>query len=450
MEVFALEGSLFAQLILQVILIFLNAVFACAEIAVISFNDAKLAKLAQEGNKRAVRLARLTSQPARFLATIQVAITLSGFLGSAFAADNFASLLSKSLIGLGLPIPAKTLNSISVVLITLILSYFTLIFGELVPKRVAMKNAEKLALAISGIVTFISVAFKPIVSLLTVSTNAILRLMGIDPNSEDEEISEEEIRLMVDAGSEKGAIDEDEKELIQNVFEFDDITAGEIATHRTELTLLWTDETVEEWDKTIREVRHSIYPICDETVDNMIGVLSAKEYLRLEDKSRESIMKNAVQSPYFVPEHIKLDVLFKNLKARRKHFAVIADEYGGVQGVVTMNDLIEQIIGSFEEEDLAEEPEIVKLGDNLWRVLGSAPIEDVQEQLGVSFPEDEYETFGGFVFTELGSVPSDGSVIELNANGLSVRATEIREHRLVRATVSRVIEKEETDEEKAE
>lgn len=445
-----MEGSLLAQIILQITLIFLNAVFACAEIAVISFNDAKLAKLAQEGNKRAVRLARLTSQPARFLATIQVAITLSGFLGSAFAADNFASLLSGALTRLRLPLSPATLNSIAVVVITLILSYFTLIFGELVPKRVAMKNAEKLALAISGIVAFISVAFKPLVSLLTVSTNGVLRLMGIDPNSEDEEVTEEEIRLMVDAGSEKGAIDEEEKELIQNVFEFNDITAGEIATHRTDLCLLWTDETVEEWDKTIREVRHSIYPICEETVDNMIGVLSAREYLRLEDRSRESILKNAVQSPYFVPEHIKLDVLFKNLKARRRHFAVVADEYGGVQGIVTMNDLIEQIIGSFDGDDLSEEPEIQQLGENLWRVEGTTPIDEVQAQLGVSFPEDEYETFGGFVFTELGSVPEDGSVIELTANGLSVRGTEIREHRLVRAMVSKVIEKEEKVEDKAE
>ena len=437
-----MDGSLFAQIVLQIILITLNAIFACAEIAVISFNDAKLAKLAAEGNKRAVRLARLTSQPARFLATIQVAITLSGFLGSAFAADNFASLLSGALRGLSLPISPRTLNSVAVVVITLILSYFTLVFGELVPKRVAMKNAERLALAVSGLVAFISVAFKPIVSLLTVSTNGILRLLGIDPNSEDEEVTEEEIRLMVDAGSEKGTIDEDEKELIQNVFEFDDITAGEIATHRTELCLLWMDESPEQWESTIDEVRHSAYPICDETVDNVVGVLSAKDYFRLKDKSRESILKNAVQVPYFVPEHIKADVLFKNMKARRRHFAIVADEYGGVQGIVTMNDLIEQLIGSFEGDDLLEaEPEIEKIGDGLWRIKGSASIEDVEERLGVAFPEDEYETFGGFVFTELGSVPEDGSGVELTANGLEVRSTEIREHRLVQAIV-RVLPKE--------
>ena len=432
-----MEGSIFAQIILQIILICLNAIFASAEIAVISMNDTKLAKLASEGNKRAVRLARLTSQPARFLATIQVAITLSGFLGSAFAADNFASLLSGALAGLNLPIPLSTLNSIAVVVITLILSYFTLVFGELVPKRVAMKNAEKLALGLSSLITFISVAFKPIVSLLTASTNGILRLLGIDPNSEDDEVTEEEIRMMVDVGSEKGAIDEDEKAIIQNVFEFDDITAGEIATHRTELCLLWMDESLEQWDNTIAEVRHSIYPICDETVDNVVGVLSAKDYYRLKDKSRESIMKHAVTAPYFVPEHIKADVLFKNMKTRRLHFAIVSDEYGGVQGIVTMNDLIEQLIGHFEGENPQDsEPEIEKISDEVWSIKGSAAIEDVEEQLGVRFPHDEYETFGGFVFTELGSVPDDGSIIELTANGLHIRATEIREHRLVRAVAS--------------
>lgn len=241
------DNALLWQLLLQIILIALNAVFACAEIAVISFNDNKLARLAEQGDKRAVRLARLTSQPARFLATIQVAITLAGFLGSAFAADNFSDMLTEWLVGLGVSLPASTLDTISVVLITIILSYFTLVLGELVPKRVAMRKAEALALGMSGLISFISKLFAPIVWLLTISTNALLRLIGIDPNADDEEVTEEEIRMMVDAGREKGVIDEEETEIIQNVFEFDDITAGELATHRTDIALLWTDETMEQW-----------------------------------------------------------------------------------------------------------------------------------------------------------------------------------------------------------
>ncbi|MEG1968470.1 MAG: CNNM domain-containing protein, partial [Clostridia bacterium] len=209
------------QILLQILLIALNAVFACAEIAVISMNDNKLAQMAAQGDKRAVRLARLTSQPARFLATIQVAITLSGFMGSAFAADNFSDKLVQWLLSLGVTVPVATLDTAAVIVITLILSYFTLVFGELVPKRIAMKKAEALALGMSGLITAISKLFAPLVWLLTASTNGILRLFGIDPNAEDEEVSEEEIRMMVDVGNQKGVIDPVEREMIQNVFEFD-------------------------------------------------------------------------------------------------------------------------------------------------------------------------------------------------------------------------------------
>ena len=249
------------SIIIQVVLIALNAIFACAEIAVISMNDARLSKLASEGNKRAIRLEKLTSQPARFLATIQVAITLAGFLGSAFAADTFSEPLVTWIVSLSPDALAKytgVFDAVSVVVITVILSYFTLVFGELVPKRVAQNNPEKIALGISGLVSFIATVFSPIVWVLTVSTNGVLRVLGIDPNADQEEVTEEEIRMMVDAGSEKGAIDEEEKEIIQNVFEFDDLAIEELATHRTNVTLLWMDETPEQWEQTIHESRHTI------------------------------------------------------------------------------------------------------------------------------------------------------------------------------------------------
>ena len=253
------------QLILQVILILLNAVFACAEIAVISMNDNKLAKLAASGDKRAIRLAKLTNQPARFLATIQVGITFAGFLGSAFAADNFSGKLTAWLISIGVSIPEATLDTISLVLITIVLAYFTLVLGELVPKRVAMRKADKLALAISGFISAVSKIFAPVVWFLTVSTNGLLRLFGIDPNAEDDEVTEEEIRMLVDAGSERGAIDPEEKDMIQNIFEFDDTFASDIMTHRTEVSVLWMDETDEEWAKTINESRYFRLPdLCGE------------------------------------------------------------------------------------------------------------------------------------------------------------------------------------------
>ncbi len=441
------DNSLLWQLLLQVILIALNAVFACAEIAVISFNDNKLAKLAEEGNKRAVRLARLTSQPARFLATIQVAITLAGFLGSAFAADNFSDMLSEWLVGLGVPIPHATLDTISVVLITIILSYFTLIFGELVPKRVAMKKAEALALGMSGLITFISKLFAPIVWLLTISTNALLRLIGIDPNSDDEEVTEEEIRMMVDAGREKGVIDEEEKEIIQNVFEFDDITAGELATHRTDIALLWTDETPEQWAQTIHEARHSRYPVCDESVDNVVGILNAKDYFRLEDKSHDTIMEQAVKPAYFVPESVKADVLFRRMKQSRTQFAVVLDEHGGMNGIVTINDLVQQLVGELDDEEDADVTvqEIERTDSGTWNIRGSADLEDVADALGVPLPVDEYETFSGFVFGELGTIPDDGSQLELDLYGLHVKVLEVKEHRMERATVCLLTPPEESE-----
>ncbi|MEG2660430.1 MAG: hemolysin family protein [Oscillospiraceae bacterium] len=340
-----MEGSTVFMILLQVFLIALNAVFACAEIAVISMNDNRLAKLAAEGDKRAIRLARLTSQPARFLATIQVAITLSGFLGSAFAAENFSDGLVTWLISLGVAVPAATLDAIAVVVITLVLSYFTLIFGELVPKRVAMHKAEALALGMSALITTIAKLFAPIVWFLTISTNAILRLMGIDPSAEDDEVSEEEIRMMVDVGSENGAIDYEEKQFIQNVFEFDDLTVGDIATHRTELSLLWLEENMEDWKATIHNSRHTLYPVCNESADDIVGILNAKDYFRLDDKSRDTVMQLAVKPAYFVPKSVKADVLFRNMKHSHNSLAVVLDEYGGVIGIVTLNDLVEQLVG---------------------------------------------------------------------------------------------------------
>ena len=333
------------QLILQVVLILLNAVFACAEIAVISAKDAKIAAMAQEGNRRAIRLERLTNQPARFLATIQVAITLSGFLGSAFAADNFSEALVDWMVALGADISPRVLDSIAVVLITLILSYFTLIFGELVPKRLAMKNAEKLALAVSGLVTFISVVFKPIVSLLTASTNGMLRLLRVDPDSEEDVYSEEEIRMMAVAGSQQGTIGEQENAFIQNLFEFDDQRAEEFATHRTKMSVLWAEGTTEDWEREIFSSRHSLYPVCQETTDRVVGILDIKDYFALPERGAQTAMSTVVKEPYFVPDSIKADVLFKRMRDERIRLAVVLDEYGGVTGIVTLSDLLELLVG---------------------------------------------------------------------------------------------------------
>lgn len=437
-----MDDNIIGQLLLQIILIVFNAVFACAEIAVLSFNNAKLEKLSEEGNKRAIRLARLTCQPARFLATIQVAITLSGFLGSAFAAENFASLLTEWLIGLGVRIPVSTLNSISVVLITLILSYITLVFGELVPKRLAMKKAESLSLALSGLITFISKLFAPIVWLLTVSTNGLLRLLGIDPDAEDSEVSEEEIRMLVDSGSEKGVIDSEESEMIQNVFEFDDLTVGEIVTHRTEISFLWNDESVEEWDKTIKSTFYSFYPICDESIDNIIGVLNAKVYLRLTDLSRETVMKEAVREVFFVPESMKADTLFRSMKKNRNNFAVVLDEYGGTHGIVTMSDLLVQIVGEFDDEDTEED--ILPAGENAWRINCRAEIEKLERLFDIEI-DTESATVGGWVVEQFEDIPNEGSTLVYD-DSFSIEVTKT-DNKRVQEVIVRAIEKPKETEE---
>ena len=432
-----MENSILLMILLQVFLILLNAVFASAEIAVISINDAKLARMVAEGDKRAVRLARLTSQPARFLATIQVAITLSGFLGSAFAAENFSDGLVNWLVGLGVGIPAATLDAIAVVIITLILSYFTLIFGELVPKRVAMRKAESMALGISGLISAIAKLFAPIVWFLTASTNAVLRLLGIDPNAEEETVSEEEIRMMVDVGTQKGTIDHEEKQFIQNVFEFDDLTAGEIATHRTDLTILWQEESMEEWASTIHNSRHTRYPVCGESADDVVGILNAKDYFRLTDRSRETVMEQAVETPYFVPDSVKADVLFRNMKGSCHPLAVVLDEYGGMTGIVTINDLVEQLVGDLGEEDVCRSdfPLIEAVDSGTWKIRGEAPLEEVAQVLGVTLPCEDFDTFNGLIFGAMASIPEDGATIEVETAGLVIRVTEIRNHQVVMALV---------------
>ncbi len=436
-----MDSTIPLLILLQIFLIFLNAIFACAEIAVLSVNENKLERMAEEGNKKARRLFRLTKEPARFLATIQVAITLSGFLGSAFAADNFSEPLVDWILSLGVNLSRVTLDTVAVIVITLVLSYFTLVFGELVPKRLAMKKAESIALGISGLVSGISVIFRPIVWLLSVSTNLILRLLGIDPDEAEDEVSEEEIRMMVDVGSEKGTIDFHEKEFIQNVFEFNDITAGDIATHRTEVTLLWTEDSPADWAETVHESRHTRYPICDGSPDNIVGILNAKDYFRLPDRNdRDSIMAEAVHPAYFVPETITADVLFRNMKKTRDSLAVVIDEYGGMVGIVTINDLIEELVGEINDEPEDEsdpEPSIRPEGEGLWRVSGNVELADIEEATGLRFEDDEYETLTGLCFDVLGMIPSDGEQdITLDVAGMHVHITRIESHQIESAHIS--------------
>lgn len=426
---------LIGLLLLQLFFIMLNAVFACAEIAVLSVKDIKLAKLAASGDKRAIRLSKLTEQPARFLATIQISITLAGFLGSAFAAENFSDRLVILIQSTGINISEHVLNSICVVLITLILSFFTLVFGELVPKRLAMKKAESIALALSGIISFISAAFKPIVWLLTSSTNFVLKLLGVDPNEEDDSLTEEEIRMMIDAGSENGAIEADEKALLQNVFEFNDVTAADMLTHRTMVDMLYTEETDSEWESIINTTNHSHYPVCEDTADNVIGVLKARDYLKLSDRSRENAMKAAVTGALFVPESVKADDLFREMRRNRSHFAIVLDEYGGMSGIVTMNDIVEEIVGDIDGDEAEDEEAITPIGGGKYSCGGCAPLDDIAELFSIELPTDEFETIGGLIFSSFDVIPADGSRFSISICGIHADVDRILDHRIVHCTI---------------
>lgn len=432
-----MSTSIYILLLVQLILIALNAIFASAEIAVLSMNETKLKRMAEQGDSRAKRLVRLTQEPARFLATIQVAITLSGFLGSAFAADNFSEPLVDWVAGMGVDIPRSTLDTVAVILITLILSYFTLVFGELVPKRIAMKKSDELAMGVSGLVTGISIFFKPIVSFLSISTNAVLKIFGIDPNETEDRVSEEEIRMLVDAGSEKGTIDHQEKEFIQNVFEFNDVMAGTIATHRTDVTILWMSDDVKEWDETIHNTRHTLYPVCGDSIDRVIGILNAKDYFRLKEKNKDTVIDSAISAPYFVMETTKADVLFKNMKQSKQSMAIVLDEYGGVVGIVTLIDLLEEIVGDLNDiGPVSPEETVVRISDNKWEVKGNIRLSDIEDATGVTFAAEDCDTFTGFLFQKFSMVPKDGATkIELEIENMHIIIDKIKEHQVEHAII---------------
>ena len=432
-----MSTSIYILLLVQLILIALNAIFASAEIAVLSMNETKLERMAEQGDSRAKRLVRLTQEPARFLATIQVAITLSGFLGSAFAADNFSEPLVDWVAGMGVDIPRSTLDTVAVILITLILSYFTLVFGELVPKRIAMKKSDELAMRVSGLVTGISIFFKPIVSFLSISTNAVLKIFGIDPNETEDRVSEEEIRMLVDAGSEKGTIDHQEKEFIQNVFEFNDVMAGTIATHRTDVTILWMSDDVKEWDETIHNTRHTLYPVCGDSIDRVIGILNAKDYFRLKEKNKDTVIDSAISAPYFVMETTKADVLFKNMKQSKQSMAIVLDEYGGVVGIVTLIDLLEEIVGDLNDiGPVSPEETVVRISDNKWEVKGNIRLSDIEDATGVTFAAEDCDTFTGFLFQKFSLVPKDGAAkIEIEIENMHIIIDKIKEHQVEHAII---------------
>lgn len=422
------------QILILVILIGLNAFFAASEIAFISLNDNKIEKQAKEGNKKAKQIAKMLENPSKFLATIQIGITFAGFLSSAFASDTFADMLAPMLNN-WIPLGVGVWQSISIILITIILSIFTLIFGELVPKRLAMKNYEKIAFGTIGIIRGISILTAPFVKLLTSATNSISKLFGV--NEHDEEIvTEEEIKMMVDQGEENGTIEEEEKELINNVFEFNDITVSEIMTHRTDIFAVDVNmspgELLEEIIKD--DCKHSRIPVYDETIDEIKGVLYVKDIIKNINKKTFKI-KNIMKKAYFVSQNKLINELFKELQKNKKHIAIIVDEYGGTAGLITMEDILEEIVGDIYDEYDEIEEEYEKIDNKTYIISGSMPIYDVNKLLESNIPEGDYDTLSGYIQEELGRIPTEEENPVIETEELTFKIEEFEDKRIMKVKV---------------
>ena len=419
-----------SQLIILAILILLNAFFAASEIAFISLNDAKIEKQAKEGNKKAIQIEKMLKSPSKFLATIQIGITLAGFLSSAFASDAFAEKLAPILYQIMPFINIGVWKSISIILITIILSFFTLVFGELVPKRLAMKNYEKISFATIGIIRAISIITSPFVRFLTFVTNAVSKLFGVGEN-EEESITEEEIKMMIDQGEEKGTIEEEEKELINNVFEFNDITVSEIMRHRKDIFAvdinISNEELMEELSK--EEYRYSRIPVYDETIDEIKGILYVKDVLKNINKKTFKV-KSVVKEAYFVSQNRLINEVFKELQKNKKQIAIIVDEYGGTAGLITMEDILEELVGDIYDEYDKEEKEFEKIDENTYLLSGSMPVYDVNKLLNAEIPEGDYDTISGFLQDKLGRIPEEEENPVIETERVTYKIEEYEDRRI--------------------
>ena len=421
-----------SQIIILIILIALNAFFAASEIAYISLNDAKIEKQAKEGNKKAKQIEKMLKTPSKFLATIQIGITLAGFLSSAFASDTFADILAPMLNNLIPAISIGVWRSISIIIITIILSFFTLVFGELVPKRLAMKNYEKISFATIGIIRGISVVTAPFVKLLTWVTNGISKIFGVGEN-EEETVTEEEIKMMVDQGEEKGTIKEEEKELINNVFELNDITVSEIMTHRKDIFAvdinISKEELIEELSQ--EEYRYSRIPVYDETIDEIKGIIYVKDILKNINKKSFKV-KNIIKDAYFISQNRLINEVFKELQKNKKQLAIILDEYGGTAGIVTMEDILEELVGDIFDEYDKEELEYEKIDENTYILSGSMTIYDVNKLLDAKIPDGDYDTISGFLQDKLGRIPEDGETPIIDTPTVTYKIEESEDKRILK------------------
>lgn len=435
--------SVLGQLLLIFILILLNAYFAASEMAMVSVDKKRITEKAEEGNKKANMLLKLLKEPSRFLSTIQIGITLAGFFSAASAARGLSGRLGLVLEGFGIPFA----NDVSFIGITLLLSYITIVFGELVPKRVALLNAEKYAMFSVRGINFIYKIMSPFVSFLSFSTNTMLNFLGMKNEGMEQKITLEEIKSMVEVGHEQGIINPVEREMIDSVISFDDKLAEEIMTARTEVFLIDVEDSIEEYLTEMLTLKHSRIPVCDGDADNIIGVLYIKDFLLEAYKVgfNNVDIRRILRPAYFIPERKNINELFSELQEGRKHMAILIDEYGGFSGIVTMEDLLEEIVGDIDDEYDHDEPDIRVIDKKSYMVKGAISIKELNSNIGTEFDEDseDFDTLGGMLIHLLGYIPEDGDQKLIEFDNLEFHIDEIREKRIQLVRV--VLKEEELD-----
>ena len=443
-------ANLIVKLLVLFALILVNAFFAMSEITIITLNDMKVQKMAEEGDKKAKKILKLTENPSYFLSTIQIAITLAGFLTSAAAAENFSGPLANTMAGwFSLAQVPEWLDTLSLVLVTVVISFFSLVLGELVPKRIAMQKYEKISFAIVGLLSFFKALFTPLVRILSFSTNIIVRLFGLDPNANEDQVTEEEIRMLVDAGEEKGVIEESQKEMINNIFEFDDIVAADVMTHRTDVNAVEITDSLTDILPLAIENGHSRIPVYEEDLDDIKGILYVKDLLKYVGKPLPKSFKlaNILRPAYFFPESKRCGDLFSEMNEQRIQMAFICDEYGGIAGIVTIEDLLESIVGNMQDEYDNEEEEIEQVNETTFNLDGATDIEEIEEILNIEIPDGEYDTIAGFIMSELGRIPGEDEHPVIEFAGYTFTVEEVDERRIERVIAERLPETEQETEE---
>ncbi len=441
-------GSLIFSIVLLFVLILVNAFFAMSEMAIVSLNDNMIDKLAEEGHKKAKKIKKLTENPSNFLSTIQIGVTLAGFLTSASASTTFANMLTEGILSISTNLEKfeDIISGVSVVVITIIMSYFSLVLGELAPKRMAMQKPEMIAYKVVDILLVVKKVCTPFVKILSLSTNAVVRLFGFDPNADEESVTEEEIRMLVDVGQEKGVIEDHQKEMINNIFEFDDIDVKEIMTHRTDMIAVEDTDSLEKVVKLSIEHGYSRIPVYHEDQDNIIGIIYIKDLLKYVSESlpKTESPSDVMRPAHYVPSSKNCGDLFSELSEKRVQMAVVVDEYGGTAGIVTMEDLVEAIVGNIRDEYDDEEEEIAVVSENIFTIDGTTYIEEVNELVGEIIPEGDYDTLGGFIISLLGFLPIDGDMNEVTFRNIKFTILNVEERRIgkVRVEITPIEESE--------